>query len=58
MIRDPRPMWAACAELCRHNPGFAPGEEREFASKLAAKRAEDDRKRAGVQRQLEFGEAA
>jgi len=50
-------MWAACAELCRHNPGFAPGELPVFQSQLAAVRAEDERRRQPSP-QLELGEAA
>lgn len=45
-MADPIAMWAKCAELARHNPGFAPGERQGFASTLARVRAEDDRRRA------------
>ena len=57
MKPDPAQKFAECAELSRHNPGFAPGEEREFACKLAAVRAEDERRRQPSP-QLELGEAA
>ena len=57
MKPDPVQKFAECAELSRHNPGFAPGEEREFACKLAAVRADDERRRQPSP-QLELGEAA
>lgn len=57
MKADPMRMWAICAELTRHNPGFAPGERQRFASDLARVRAEDERRRAPVP-QLELGEVA
>ena len=57
MKPDPAQKFAECAELSRHNPGFAPGELSAFQSQLAAVRAEDERRRQPTP-QLELGEAA
>lgn len=45
-IRDPRPMWAACAAIARASAPLSPDERIAFRAAVVRQAAADDQRRA------------